>query len=116
MKKIKLYANIIIYSLLTVSLILGIHLITLKAAPIKIVSARYGTNCPKTLNITKDLQQLCDGKTECTYIVDAKDPSPGCSKDFVVKWSCKEPSPVYPVYSSTTEKEALGKTALIKCN
>src|SRR5262249_54238508 len=59
---------------------------------ILVVSATYGGNCGAPLgNASDDVALTCDGRNECTFIVDVKqlgDPANGCGKDFVVTYRC----------------------------
>jgi hypothetical protein len=59
---------------------------------ITVTSATYGGSChvPEG-NVTKFLQDACNGQGKCDYVVKYQtigDPAPGCSKDFSVKWTC----------------------------
>lgn len=63
---------------------------------ITVTSATYGASCHQPEgNVTKFLQDACNGQSKCDYIVKYQtigDPAPGCSKDFSVKWTCSSGS------------------------
>jgi hypothetical protein len=59
---------------------------------IHIIAATYGGNCraPRG-NVTGHLASSCEGRTACSYRIDYRvigDPARGCSKDYIVEWSC----------------------------
>jgi len=63
------------------------------AAGINVLTAWYGQTCnAQHGNVTAHVKSRCDGKQACGYTVSADllgDPSPGCSKNFVVLYACQ---------------------------
>jgi hypothetical protein len=61
---------------------------------ITVKAATYGASCKQgTGNVTKFLQDACNGHDRCDYAVRYQtigDPAPGCAKDFSVEWSCSD--------------------------
>lgn len=118
MKKIKLFLTIFIFIFFIISLML-FSIASFSVNPkenIKIVEAIYGKSCGKNVNITKNAGEICNDKKECSFEIVAKDPAPGCAKDFTLKWTCTNKAWVYPVFFVNIEKEASGKVATINCN
>jgi hypothetical protein len=84
---------------------------------IHIIEASYGLNChASTGNATKGVSSECAGKrATCSYLIDVGklgDPSPGCSKDFLVKWQCGSRS---RIRQASAQPEAHGSTLDVSC-
>lgn len=63
---------------------------------ISVTSATYGGNCKAPSgNVTAHIANQCNGKDACDYPVhytQIGDPVPGCSKDYMVNYSCSDGS------------------------
>jgi len=118
MNRFKLFLTIFIFIFFIISLVF-FSLAYFSVNPkdnIRIVEAIYGKSCRKNVNITKNAGLICDGKKECSFEIIAKDPAPGCAKDFTLKWTCTNKTLIYPIFFVNIEKEASGKIATINCN
>jgi peptidoglycan/LPS O-acetylase OafA/YrhL len=102
---------------------------------VSVVSATYGLNCRDFTvpagfqkwtipgNVTRVLKQDCDGRAQCSFVVDAGrigDPANGCGKDFSVEYFCVT-SQMPKVESRQTKAEfisaeANGKIASLTCD
>ena len=82
-----------------------------------IESATYGGSCGvKAGNATVDLGDVCDGKSECDYVVDVNrlhDPAPRCGKDFSVEYMCA-PDP-QQLRKELPVEAGLGSHLLLSC-
>jgi len=60
--------------------------------PIRVLTGTYGANCGQGEgNKTTHLGDACNGKTECSYVIDYRvigDPADGCAKNYIAKWVC----------------------------
>ena len=63
---------------------------------VRVISGTYGGNCGQPAgNVTAHLAAQCNGAAVCRYTVDYRvigDPAPGCKKDYVAKWNCRNGS------------------------
>jgi hypothetical protein len=96
--------------------------------PITVVEATYGFSCDgvmsptrtrheiKVGNATKNVADKCNGKmNRCVYSVDVSelgDPANACSKDFVVRWHCRD---AVKIHATRLADEASGKSAVLEC-
>lgn len=65
------------------------------ALSIRVLGADYGRNCRAQhgTNVTNDIAHHCQGRDYCTYRIDYRqigDPSPGCAKDYHVRYLCRD--------------------------
>lgn len=97
-------------------------------APIHLVNATYGGNCPdfatltqhpnlsKPGNATAAVSAACEGsKSLCLFKIDATtlgDPAVGCGKEFAVTWRCGSDKKIHEAYFPA---EADHRIALINC-
>jgi hypothetical protein len=84
---------------------------------IHVVAATYGGNCAAPLgNASDDVAYVCNGTSECTFVVDVNklgDPASGCAKDFVVGYQC---FPSRQRFDGRIPPEAgLGKQLTLSC-
>ena len=82
-------------------------------AGVQVMSAVYGQNCGRSMDVAYDVQNSCMGQQSCWYRVDANrigDPAWGCRKDFRVTYMCNG-----QVRSAYLMGEASGKTAALVC-
>ncbi len=86
---------------------------------IRVDSAIYGSNCPRSANVTAKVAEACNGKRACRYRVsheDLGDPSYGCAKNFVYRASCVWPDGrVFPIPAITLPPEASGRIFNTNC-
>jgi len=61
---------------------------------LSVLSATYGRSCHvRPGNVTRDLAQACNGRSDCQYTVDVNrlgDPAPNCQKDYTATWQCPD--------------------------
>ena len=81
---------------------------------IKIISAKYGSNCAGS-DQTSNLQRVCDNHETCKYRIDANvigDPCGGVSKIYKVSYKCSDDSRTHVI---EIPGEASGKDLNISC-
>jgi hypothetical protein len=86
---------------------------------ISVQSAIYGPNCRVFHNVTAHLASACNSGNgqRCEYRIDHRvigDPTVGCAKDYVYRWSCVGGDD-RDVHESVVYREASGKTAILTC-
>ena len=86
---------------------------------IQVISAVYGANCGRPLDVSGSLRQACDTKQRCDYLVDHTklgDPAVGCRKDYTYRWRCVGSEKYAPVSEQKVAPEASRKYASLWCS